>query len=728
MKKMLSLLVTLVLVSCCAIPFFALGEGEHNSNQEPFTFSEQSLLLNDDYWLRDSLLVSDTLYLLTNQGLFAYTINSPQLPALIADLRDISPLDVSRLFFYQNNLYGFSLAEGLYYQFDFITGSILPEPALTLRYDFPDENLPLTFQGVYGNELFITATDHGSLTSSYYTPPQHYLYSFDLSTGGSLTAYQTPLIRGLFPGHDGEIFAWVQDANFDGIRYLFGLFSSEKDSFTPWENFESVFFETPAYDAANQTLYYISENQLYSRKKAENSNALCYIAREGSEKAFVTGDNCLYILQTENNELLFTSTSPKDKSAASLLIHSNVQPSIIEAFTNAHPSISVSSVFPAESITAKALLTQTISLDVLAEDVSYLSFGPIKEKAFAYPLNQSPIISEKVNQMYPYLQKALTFNEEIYAIPGAFRMQLEGYRPKIFEAVGLSEENTPSTYLEYLQLMLHWQNNLAQKYPDVSFSTMHINRYGILLELIDAYTQAASVEDQQIIFDTPLFRDMVSLVDQIDFDLPHWSSLDSQETLFSPYVLPGSIAEGDLQPLPLSIEPYGPPYIMHLNLQFVFINPHTQNFQSAITLLETIIDSYPTDQLPFIFPHETTPVQSNDYINQYNNTLEQIKVLEEKLTTAEEKDKAIIEETIILQQNSLEVIQASRWLLSAEDISFFQDFAQSFVLPMEQYVTSAVMEDSVTSLIRQYESGDITLDEFITQADQKMEMSYLERQ
>ncbi len=685
------------------------------------------------FYFSNSLMVGNFFYVLSPNRLYRLVIEGDE--ANLSYLSFTSPAFEGlgfrpELFYWQNQLYILNLYTGEAFTVDEKARSLSPTPALTLALDDEINIDNLTLQGVYGNRLFLTYSDYRSPFYNHSNLAQWELYSVDLETGQQ-THYGQTNIRSLIPGSQEEILAWAYNDSFTRSSHQIGTFNPDEDIFTPWPGFIKDDLAAPCYHQPSQTLYYFENNQFYAARLEQEPVLLTYLY-DGGNKGFCSPDGRYYMSVSGDGIIYALPTTPTAYGTRPLLVDQNIDPEIIEHFQKNNPQIPFQTKSLEGFLTAQSLLTQNLPLDVIHLRIGAVDFGTIKQKAYAYPLSSSDKIRQQVGAMYPYVQRALTHKGEIYALPLRLSFYLPAYRQDTLNALGLTREDMPATWEEYLAFIIHWQEELADEHPDFYLFTADgaPDPMRLTLDIVDACIQRRADGKEEKVFDTPLFRRLMALVDEIDFDYPMSKSTDlghNPDVLFTGYSFHGGGVHSPEVPLLLSLVKGEPPYIK-ISGSLAMINPYTQNPAGALAFFENLLDSYPQDLLRFLYSGEHTPIEYPSYQEDKANTQAYLEETKQALERAPEAEKAALEELIENLTKALAFNETSRWLIAQEDINAFNALAPSMRVPMDERLTFWSDGKGIYSLVFSYFQGEMSLDELIAQGDQIIEMSYLEGQ
>ncbi len=194
--------------------------------------------------------------------------------------------------------------------------------------------------------------------------------------------------------------------------------------------------------------------------------------------------------------------------------------------------------------------------------------------------------------MYPFIQEALMAEGEIFAIPWEYSLYIYGYNPTLWAEVGFTKEQVPTTYQEYLQLWLQWEK-VKEGYPHLQLHRETPDLWSLLMGMMDTYMKDYQQKGEQVVFDTPLFRELMALVNQIPFDQSPPNSFTEENALIGSYIFQNH-GMSLMEPMPLAITKGGLVKTFNqLSFSIMYINAYTQNPQGALAYLETTLKKPP---------------------------------------------------------------------------------------------------------------------------------------
>ena len=352
-------------------------------------------------------------------------------------------------------------------------------------------------------------------------------------------------------------------------------------------------------------------------------------------------------------------------------------------------------------------------------------------------LTGSEILSNFAAAVYPAIQEVIQKDGEVYGLPlEAYGFGDLSYSPEAFERLGLPEEDVPANWMEFFDLLGRLPDYLEND-PDVTVFETYLTvgdlRYILFSALMDSYMLYISQPENEFSFDTPLFRELMAAFEAVDFEALG-ASEEGMEfiydmggtmfytygTSFSPYVTGNSpkmlylgLDEG-MQPL------------VSTDVTVAFVNPFSQNRDLAIEYLEYASEQVDTIMRITMMPGENEPVLNPYFEETLENYDEQIASLETQLLGAEEVDKQALEATLEEMQGYRDDFEKNnRYNASEESIAAYREVAGYIVvstyLGMDSETSNEYYEQR-----NQYIDGAITLDEFIRNIDQKLQMIVLE--
>ena len=549
-------------------------------------------------------------------------------------------------------------------------------------------------------------------------------------------------VRGLLPYQEDKLLAVFSDFT-DTVRFPVNVLdpaTGDMEELFVLDLGANVYPDFFVYDVYNGVFYYGANGELL-RVTGLDVNAAVAVAASPLSYAncsAFTPDGDL--LLADYAEIWRVNTDPEKRPEAQLVVQANSDSSLEAArvpFQQAHPEVEVVLSQSAGDV-AQAMLTQTATPDIYTLYVDSAEYSAVFGRGYMAELTDSEILADFAAAVYPAIQEMIQKDGEVYGLPlEAYGFGDLSYSPEAFERLGLTEEDVPSSWMEFFDLLGRLPDYLEND-PDVAVFEKYLAetdlRYMLFSSLMDSYMLYISQPENEFSFDTPLFRELMAAFEAVDFEALGVSEegsgdyvYNAESTMFytygssfSPYVTGNGpkmlylgLDEG-MQPL------------VSTDVTVAFVNPFSQNRDLAIEYLE-----YASEQVDAIMRITMMPGENEPVLNPYfEETLEsydeQIASLETQLLSAEEVDKQALEATLEEMQGYRDDFEKNnQYNASEESIAAYREVAGYMVvstyLGMDSETSNEYYEQR-----NQYINGAITLDEFIRNIDQKLQMIVLE--
>lgn len=302
-------------------------------------------------------------------------------------------------------------------------------------------------------------------------------------------------------------------------------------------------------------------------------------------------------------------------------------------FRKAHPGIKLQSKQNLDMDNVlyiqQQMVNQGTDMDIYHTRTMDNSLKAILSKGYYVPLQQGPDILRFTEGMYPVVRQAVMQGNDIAQLPiGTYLPYLYLLNPELMGRIGLSREEFPSTFPELIRFAEEWPQRYGSAYPDIK--PLYISVGDPLVEarnfaaplMLRAYLYSMTASEQEVRFDTPLFRSLLkdiapltrrmdpsSQSDDVMFDTPQWG-----ECLFyviwntSPFYTPRMEL---LPPLPLES---GGAQVQPLVLNAAHMNPYSKSMDASLQWL-SFLAKYPDPVLSRTLGTESTPIDNPNYKN-----------------------------------------------------------------------------------------------------------------
>ena len=398
-----------------------------------------------------------------------------------------------------------------------------------------------------------------------------------------------------------------------------------------------------------------------------------------------------------------------------------------------------------ESI-GQAMVNGDNSVDIFVMNVSYSTFTTLMKKGYCADLSSYTTLTDSVSRMYPVFSDAVTLNGKLYAIPTEVYSSGWTYDQSVLEAVGLTADELPTNLVELCEFITRWNDEFVDEYPeywifDNSSSSLKKNMLTVFME---EYVNWCTSQGKDVTFDTTEFRTLMKAWESIECDQIDKAVSDdmSNDNWRSALITNGYSTVGDfswLQPdsthtyavhIPMSLTA-DTEEVFGAKLTVMFINPNTTNMDAAVKFLTCELEAMSDTAKHTFYTDETEPVRNSYYDQLLENEQEYVASLKKQLEEADDADKSWIQEMITTEENYIaNTLPNEEYDITAEAIQKYQSEVVSKVYIVKPTFTSSTSSSNATSelndLVSRYRDGQITLDQFIREADNKMRMMRME--
>jgi ABC-type glycerol-3-phosphate transport system substrate-binding protein len=652
---------------------------------------------------------------------------------------------------------GSTLDGGHIYKFVCVDGVVKLEKS-----DLPDLNWTdmIETYDTYSYSRYINSSFciGDTLVATLYDDDGNYmLTSFDLKTGKATEHYIQDM-NAATPAGDGQVlvetYMWGDGDNSSAEFLLYNL---ADDSSVSKGTMTITNYRVPAnlyYNPETDTLYYTLDGEIWAAAGFDFENAVSVndtpVESDSGTVAQVTEDG--YMLLGDYQTIVLRSLNPDDRAEITLHISDYAYENVVETayykYTNENGNVSVviDQGDHGDDV-LQAMMNRSSSVDIYTMSVSSSQYSALFERGYMAELEGSEKLSTAITSMYSGLQSAVTKNGHIYALPLRIYGSSMGYNTKALEKLGMTEDDLPTTWSEFFDFL----DELPSKLTDGCGVRAFENYYSqdeikgqLFTELFDDYQYYLNNNDVQYSFNTSLFKSLIERIDQVDYDAlgvaeqtydeetGEWLGGDYSDDiyLFETYVTTTlQSGEGYNKPMMLTIDENAQK-ALNVSMYVAFINPFSEHIDEAIAYLETMAENLDTESLYNFYADKNDAVRYPDFEEYKQNLADWIEEAKEGMeNTDDEDEKASYQESIDYYEQTLSEIDDTYWMFAPDAIASYRERAQ-YLTPITYDCTvvtsSSSDDDTVWSVISQYRSGVISLDEMLQSIDKKVQMMRLE--
>lgn len=765
-----------VMLVLCFIPLFALPA--QAEDKLPGNLFGSSLYENEDY-IYTVAVAGDTVYVKSRKALFSYTKGDAapvQLAAfeLYPTLPTMENLDARDPEIHQLVSDGQQL-----YALDLYKQSLFTLRAQKDKLDFTNpiqldlsDFLEESGTTVYTHQPLFVIIKDGILLMRHpnYDEGATELYSFNQATGEK-TAYKTRHLQQMTPYRDGKFLAVRHDPmnaydpqTYELIPPKLVIFDPAKDTTEDLGlemeyNDQSGSVSAIYYDAQEDSLYTHSTTDVLRYDSFKTKRLIGYLPTYGSMGSSLSGGIQPFgqdhlIIGHYNNIFL----RPKDEKGlegvnvlaiTGNLDNGNILQNVLMEMDDVvlrHDDTLKQQFIDGEQL-ATLFITGAVNFDLMIMGTYGFDLDKLIEKGYLADLSGSALISEHTGKLEEGIRQGVTRNDGIYAVPATLMLVPVSAYVNNFEAAGLA---IPKTIPELVDLYVDWYDHLAEELPEFRLSSSGSDyvKTELLRTVLDAYMDTTLAAGQELVFDTPLFREILQKIQSIQSDgggKIDWSTPEGQAAMedewqkkqlletgmgFEPQHSVGLNNSGDRQFIPL-ILPFeeGAPAYSRADMNLLAVLSTSKNKEAATRFIEHYIQKLDTLDRVAFDKTWTAPVENPKYEEGLKMQEYMVGQVKEAMERAEGAEKSDLEENYRYMQDSQKRYQEEgKFLAQQRDIDMLRSVMSKLFITsgLGNAQRAAVSEEY--NLLTQFAQGAITLDQFVRQLDDKVRLVRMEYQ
>lgn len=393
----------------------------------------------------------------------------------------------------------------------------------------------------------------------------------------------------------------------------------------------------------------------------------------------------------------------------------------------------------------QAMIAGEDALDLLQMNVSNSSFLTLMEKGYCADLSGDAELMAMAERLHPVFRDAVMKDGKLYAIPVNAYSFGWACNPGVLEELGMTAEEMPTDLIALCEMITEWNDGLMDDYPEYCLIEGVTNtREWMFNRMVDSYLEWCQAQGTEITFNTPLFRQLMAALEDMRCDeMDRVYSQDEQTgemyrqgLLMWGYSIVGDFSwmmEGyndwmEIIPMKLTAET---DFFTAVNMEVMFLNPRSAHKDMAIELLKCRIEGMQEDQRHVLFADAVEPWENPYYrqaMDEYQANLDELNAM---LLTAAEDEKAFITQSIAECLQMMSQQEQYRWNISEEAIARYQAEVVPAILvasPSPFNSEQGAGGGELSSLMKRYRDGQIDVEQFIREADNKLWMMRMENQ
>lgn len=767
--------VLALLLMLCLVPFVPIAGAQDKPRTNVFG---SSLFENEDY-IHTVAVVGDTVYVKSRKAFFSYTKGDtapvqlaafelyPTLPT--KENLDAREAEIHQLVSDGQQLYALDLYKQSLFTLTANKDKLeFGNPIKLDLSEFLEESGPTfyTLQPLFvliaNGQLFIRHPNYDEGATE--------LYSFNLATGEK-TAYKTRHLQQMTPYRDGKFLAVRHDPlnaydpqTFELIPPKLVKFDPVMDSTEDLDlamvyNDQSGSVSAIYYDAQTDSLYTHTTTDVLRYDHFKTKRLIGYLPTYGSMGSSLSGGiqpfgqdhliiahyNNIFLRQKDEKGLegvnVLTITGSLDDGN----ILQNVLMEMDDVVLRRDDTLKEQSINGEQLATL--FITGAVNFDLMIMGTYVFDLDKLIEKGYLADLSGSALISEHTSKLEEGFRLGVTRNDGIYAVPATLMLFPVSAYVKNFEAAGLT---IPKTIPELVDLYVDWYDHLAEELPEFRLSSSDSDyvKTELMRTVLNAYVDTALAAGQELVFDTPSFREILQKVQSIQSDgggKIDWRTPEGQAAMqdewqkkqlletgmgFEPQYSVGQNNSGDRQyiPLILPFEEGGKVY-SRADMNLLAVLSTSKNKEAATRFIEHYIKKLNILDRVAFDKTWTAPVENPKYEEGLKMQEHMVQQVKEAMERAEGAEKSSLEENYRYMQESQKRYQEEgKFLAPQRDIDMLRDVMRKMFISNGLGNAQYQAVNDEYELLNQFTQGAITLDQFIRQLDDKVRLVRMEYQ
>lgn len=511
------------------------------------------------------------------------------------------------------------------------------------------------------------------------------------------------------------------------------------------------------WEEETDTIYYADSSAVY---RIQNGGAAekCGVLNPsyGNSDAFAVAVGGLYAVRDNSTEtgVSVTTTDPALMPSRTLKLAFGWADDVVRGFANSRPDVAVEiaeSKWDAQDITQE-MINGTNAADVYSLSMSSGIFTALRDKGYCLDLSRNEALTAAVGAMYPHLTEQLYRDGKLCAVPASISANVDfSYYPYVLEAMGLTEDDLPTTWLEMMDFIERWYYDLAPEWEDdfklieygsyFSYESMVSNLFsaqmlsclgkGEMLSINHPDFLACLKRLEEI---RPLLDDMFGGDDMIGGVSVFYGGGDEYRPtyLFAGY---GSVLENASwsdsddawrnEPLMLGLGEENEGYI-GAYMSVYFINPRSENQDLAVAFLEYALENMEDESRIMLCPDANEAVEWAYYETNMKEAKASLEQARKAMEEAEPEEQADMQMWLENAEDYMQYVEARRWAYSTEAIAEYREIADRMVLYNMDWASGDTT--NIQTTMSRYIDGNMTAEQFVKEFDRIITMMQMENQ
>lgn len=566
------------------------------------------------------------------------------------------------------------------------------------------------------------------------SPMRNRLLAFNLENNTVKQAV-IPDLQEMTPYKDGTVLVICKGSSTDGV-YTVAAYDPDTDVQTPLGKLQTEYCSDAAYSAELDMLIYQNNTRIMGWNPQNGTEQLGYNPALHTNILEACGDRLIY---ADANKVAVRSLVKGYAPENSLLLLNGNLQYAAQAFGEKYPDVPVyydtarDTTLDDRGEDYAAILSQESGApDMLRLVVGEGDYQGLLENGSLLDLSGYPEIKAYAEALYPVYQDLISKDGGIYAVP-VLASSYNGWfiNKEVMNAMGLKEEDIPTSLTEMCAFATRWNDEFAEKYPHYTLlNNTSSYRERLMEAILIAWSDYCQYSGKPLTFDDPVFREAVAALDAASLDKLE-ASLAQTNPEVSEYkqalIWTGckTVANwasymedySDRIFIPLTLTKDTPYVAAVENVDVWVVNAKSPNAKYAAALLAETVNSLVYTYSYALRTDKTEPLINEYYAESLAYEQKKLAALEESLE--ESVNRATIEKRIEYQKDYINnaLLRDAYSVTPSAVENYVNVIAPASFIDMPDGITDRWRDPAVTDLILNYAEGKLASDELIFQLE-----------
>jgi len=556
-----------------------------------------------------------------------------------------------------------------------------------------------------------------------------------LDKKGKVNRFNTKDIRSISPYKGNQLLALVQE---EGKSPVLAEFNPGNGKTKTIVKSLPMGADGLCYDATSNTAYYFAKGEIIAHPKMGKARSVAYLP-----SVFLYRSPVLFKghLAASLAEGVFVRSLTGDKGSKPTVRVYGMDEFTLNKVRAMLPDIkiTVSERYLSAMELAQAVLSDSFPYDVAVLNTGNPQLYSLMEKGYFAQLEQFPATDNVAKRVYPVLLEPVTHQDSIYALPASIFINDFGYKQAYLDQVGMRVDELPRDILSVMDFLKRWQEKYSAHDGDV-LPVLFAKRSYLSTQMIELYIRQHQLHGMKLSFDTPLFRQMMEKIYQLDDQ--YFSNLNSnfQDGWTSKVIVESYLdlrdlarnrqtradADGPTYPLCINLEP-GMPTVYPYRADYAAVMTKAPDQDAAARVVAAISQAdWAQNFSPVVFS-DYQPLVSENYLENKAAMESYEQSLKAQIKKAEGAEKSNLEQALLEAQARLIDYEKERFVTTEKELDTYRRDILPYLKPLgpslHEDSSMQMSEDlSFIFLIRQMHEGTIEVEQFIQQAEQRLQL------